>query len=163
MTTTRARKRIFTTGQIRLHKTGWGTDAQPLHKPGCVHLFMNSDLVKSRLPITYCSVTHSFWNFAQSTAMILPRSVQNLKTIAQRQDKSLTNESSRDLNLGRVLYGYAILHKATVWNIVGRELRYTKTILNYWLIVNNKSAYYTIKAMQDANWSPVSHVHNVII
>ena len=37
--------------------------------------------VKSGLPIIYYSIVKSFWNFAQSTAVSLPCSAQNFKTI----------------------------------------------------------------------------------
>ena len=60
---------------------------------------LNPNLVKSRLPITYYSVTQSFWNFAQSTAVILLCSVQNLKMIGQQKRMLWTTEISRDLNL----------------------------------------------------------------
>ena len=46
-------------------------------------LILIPNLVKSRLPIIYFSVTQSFWNFAQCTAVILSCSVQNIKTIGQ--------------------------------------------------------------------------------
>ena len=38
-------------------------------------LILNSNLVKSSLSITYFLVAQSFWNFSQSTAVILPCSV----------------------------------------------------------------------------------------
>ena len=37
--------------------------------------------MRSRSSITYCSVTLSFWNFAQNTAISLPCSVQNFKRL----------------------------------------------------------------------------------
>ena len=52
-------------------------------------------LVKPRLLITYYSVAFSFWNFAQSTAVILPCFVQNFKTIKQLKCMIRTNEFSR--------------------------------------------------------------------
>ena len=42
---------------------------------------LNSNLAKSRSSITSMSFVQSFWNFAQSTAVSLPCSVQNFKTI----------------------------------------------------------------------------------
>ena len=42
---------------------------------------LNANLTKSRLSITYFEVAWWFWNFAQSTAVILRYSVQNFKTI----------------------------------------------------------------------------------
>ena len=52
----------------------------------------------------------SLWNFAQSTAVSLPCSVQNFKLIGQLQRKLWTNEFSRDLSLRWVSDGYPILH-----------------------------------------------------
>ena len=63
------------------------------------HTHINSNLVKSRLPRTYFSVAQSFWNFAQSTAVILPCSVWNIETIEQMKNMLRTNEISRDLSL----------------------------------------------------------------
>ena len=42
---------------------------------------LNSNLAKSRSSITSVSIVQSFWYFAQGTAVILPCSVQNVKTI----------------------------------------------------------------------------------
>ena len=39
--------------------------------------------MKSPLPLTYFSVTQLFWDFAKRTAVSLPPSVQNFKTIVQ--------------------------------------------------------------------------------
>ena len=43
----------------------------------------NSNIAKSHLSITSSSVAQSFWNFAQSTAVSQPCSVQNVKTIGE--------------------------------------------------------------------------------
>ena len=71
---------------------------------------LNSYLAKSRFPITYLAVAQSFWNFAQSTTVILPCSVK--KTIGQLKLMLWTNEISWDLGLRCVSDGYPILHKA---------------------------------------------------
>ena len=47
----------------------------------CPKHILNPNLVKPRLPLTYFAAIPSFWNFAQSTAVSLLCSVQNLKTI----------------------------------------------------------------------------------
>ena len=67
--------------------------------PGCCaiqyirpKLIFNPNLVKSRLSVTYSSLIKSFRNFAQRTAVILPCSVQNFKTIAQLKRMLWTNE-----------------------------------------------------------------------
>ena len=54
---------------------------------------INSTLAKSRLSITYFTVAQPFWNFAQSTAVKLSCSVQNVKTTWQRNLKLWTNEN----------------------------------------------------------------------
>ena len=53
---------------------------------------LNSDLAKSRLPIINSTAAQSFCNFAKSTAMILPCSVQYFKTVGQRKRMLWTNE-----------------------------------------------------------------------
>ena len=70
-------------------------------------LILKSDLVKSCLPIIYLSVIQSFWNFTQSTAMILPCSVQNFKKFQRLKWMLWTNKISRNLSLthwGRVTH-----------------------------------------------------------
>ena len=68
-----------------------------LYQGGCAiqdirpKLILNSNLVKTCLSITYCSVAQLFHNFAHSTAVILPCYVQIFKTIGQRQNKLWTN------------------------------------------------------------------------
>ena len=51
----------------------------------------------------------SVWNFAQSTAVSLPCSVQNFKPIGQLKRVLWRNEISRDLSLRWVWDGYPIL------------------------------------------------------
>ena len=46
-------------------------------------LIFNSIRVKSHLPVNYLSFNWSFWNFAQSTVIIMPSSMQNFKMIWQ--------------------------------------------------------------------------------
>ena len=78
---------------------------------------LNSDLVKSRLPITYFSVIQSFWNFAQST-LSPPCPVQNFKIIRQLARMIWTYEISRDLSLRWVVGRYPILHSLQVLSYV---------------------------------------------
>ena len=47
----------------------------------CLKSILNSNLMKSDFAITCCSDVRSFWNYSQSTAVSLPCSVQNFKTI----------------------------------------------------------------------------------
>ena len=58
---------------------------------------LNSNLVKSRLAIISVSIFLSFWNFAQSMAVLLPCFVQNFKTIEYLINKLSSNEITRDL------------------------------------------------------------------
>ena len=57
-----------------------------------LELILNSNLFKTFLFITSSTVAQSFWNFAQSTAVILPCSVQNFKMIARISKAIWTNE-----------------------------------------------------------------------
>ena len=43
-------------------------------------------LVQFCLSVTYCSIVQSFWKFAQSTAVMLPFDVQNVKTFDDRHE-----------------------------------------------------------------------------
>ena len=75
-------------------------------------LILNSNLIKSHSSITTVAVIESFWNFAQSTAVILPCSAQNFKRIGLFKQMLWTNEISQHLSLRWVLDDYPILHKA---------------------------------------------------
>ena len=55
--------------------------------------------MKAHLAKTYFPIIQSFWNCAQSTAVILPCSVQNFKTIKQKTNKLWTNKISQNLSL----------------------------------------------------------------
>ena len=65
-------------------------------------LIFNWNLTKSRSPITSISVFKSSWNSARSTAVILPCSVQNCKTILWLRNALCTNEISWDLGHARI-------------------------------------------------------------
>ena len=80
----------------------------------CPKLILNSNLAKSRSSITSVTIVKSVSNFAQSTAVILPCSVQNVKAIGQLNHESLANEISRDLSLRWISDGYPILHKVNL-------------------------------------------------
>ena len=69
---------------------------------------LNSNVVKSRSSVTSFAFIQSFWNSAQSTAVSLPCSVQNFKTIARLSNELWANELSRDLDLKGVSNGYLI-------------------------------------------------------
>ena len=62
-------------------------------------LILNSNLAKSRSFITSFSVVQLSWNFPQSTAVILPCSEQNFKTIGRFMNQLWAYEISRDLGL----------------------------------------------------------------
>ena len=71
--------------------------------------------MKSRASITFIGAVKSFWNFAQSTAVSLPCSVQTFTTIGQVNDKISEKEISRDLSLRCFSDGCPILQlSATV-------------------------------------------------
>ena len=59
------------------------------------NLILNSNLAKPYVPVAYYAVAPLFRILAQSTAMVLPCFVQNLKTICQRQWMLWPNEISR--------------------------------------------------------------------
>ena len=69
---------------------------QDPERPLQYRISVNSNLAKSRSPKTPISVAKSFWNFSQSTAVVLPCSVKNIITIWQLNYKLWTNEILRD-------------------------------------------------------------------
>ena len=73
-------------------------------------LILNPNLMNSRLSITFFGSYPIVSKFAQSTAVILPCSVQNFKTIEQLKQMLWTNEISWDDSLRWVSDGYPILH-----------------------------------------------------
>ena len=72
-------------------------------------LILNSNLTNTHLPIAYLSITQSFQNFAQSTAVLLPCFVQNFKMIGQLKNLLCSNISPRNLSLGWVCAGYPVV------------------------------------------------------
>ena len=60
-------------------------------------LILNSNIDITCLPITYFAVDKSFWNFTQSTEVVLLCSVQNHQTIVIVKCTLWTNEVPRDL------------------------------------------------------------------
>ena len=72
-------------------------------------IILNSNVSKSRPSTTTVLVIKSFWNFVQSTAVILSCSVQNLKMIWQLSIKLRRNEISRDLSSVWILEWYSSL------------------------------------------------------
>ena len=65
----------------------------------CPELTSNLNLAKYRSLITFVSVNQSFWNFVQSTAMIMPCNVQNFKVIESFKGILRKSELSWDLSL----------------------------------------------------------------
>ena len=74
---------------------------------------LNSNVTKTYLPITNCSVVKSFWKFAQSMAW----SVQNFKTNWQIKWILWTKEISWNLKLRWVSDKYHILQQPPLHNI----------------------------------------------
>ena len=76
------------------------------------HIYFVLSLNKccSHSSITPVSIVQSFWNFAQSRAVLLPCSVWNIKMIRYLINKLWANEMSQDLGLRWVLDRYPILH-----------------------------------------------------
>ena len=75
-----------------------------------IHLKLKSR--ETLLSITQTLVDQSFWDFAQSTAVSLPCSVQNFKLIEQLKRMLWTNEILPNLSLRWVSDGYLILHSS---------------------------------------------------
>ena len=63
-------------------------------------------------PLPSVAIVQSFGNFAQSTVVSLPCSVQNFKKIGQLRNKLRANKTSQNLSLRCVSGGCPILHKA---------------------------------------------------
>ena len=76
----------------------------------CPKCILNSNPMYPCFVITYFSVTQSFWNFAQSIAVILPYSLQNFKTIEQLKRMLWANKISQDMSLRCVSDRYPILY-----------------------------------------------------
>ena len=86
----------------KIWRWGWFILSFYLHRlpaMDLVQFILNSNLAKSRLPITHASVDRSLWNFAQGTEVSLPCPVQIFKAIRQLKRMSWTNEISRELVL----------------------------------------------------------------
>ena len=79
--------------------------------PKCV---LNWNIGKSRLPIIHHSIVKLFWNFAQSTTVSPPCSVQNFKMIWQPKSIFWTNEISWTfefkMHFGQIAY-FATAHE----------------------------------------------------
>ena len=63
------------------------------------HLILISNLNKSALSVTFFSVAQSFWNCSQSKVVILPCSMQNIKTISPLKQVLWMNNILQDLSL----------------------------------------------------------------
>ena len=70
---------------------------------------LNANPAKSHSSRIFISIVNWFWKFAQSTAVILPCSVQNFKMVWQLSNMLWANEILRDLSLRWVSEGYHIL------------------------------------------------------
>ena len=74
-------------------------------------IIINSNLMKTCVLVTSNTVIQSFWNFAQSMAISLPCSVQNLKMIGQPIKALWANEILLDLSLKRTSLRFPILYR----------------------------------------------------
>ena len=95
-------------------------------------LIFNSNLAKSRSSITSVSVIQSIWNFAQSTAVILPCSVQYFKTIGLLTGMFRTNGISRDLSLRWVSGGWPILQSTPIHSGWHHDIEMLSALLALW-------------------------------
>ena len=71
-------------------------------------LNFNSNSAKTRSYIASITVVKSFWNFAQSTAVPLPCSVQNFKMIWRPINKLWASQISQKLNFERKSYALTV-------------------------------------------------------
>ena len=117
-------------------------------------LLSNSNLAKSRSPITFVAVIQSSWNYTQSTVVSLPCSVQNFKTIGRLRIKLSLKESSRDLTLRCFSDVFPILHKAPGFiprDIPGNRTCYMHKSLSGNVIIMNSVNKYMHKCK---GWPP---------
>ena len=77
----------------------------------------NSNLAKSRLPIPSISAARSYGNFAQSTAVSLPCTVQYFQTIKQLLTSLWANEISWDIFLRCFFHGNRALQLPPFCNL----------------------------------------------
>ena len=98
------------------HAGQWSVQLRGCYATKDIHpkFVLNPNHGKSHLPVTFFEVEQSFWNFAQSMAVLLPCSVQNFKMIGQLKQMLGTNEFSQDLSLRWVSDRYPIMHRDPV-------------------------------------------------
>ena len=106
----------------------------------------NTNLSKSRLRTAYFAATHSFYNSAQSTALLLSCSVKHSKTIGQLKQIIWTDEVLRDFSLRWFSDGYSILHSTIDLSLEGLYA----IIFKYSPL---KISSYTSPAMGEVYWS----------
>ena len=106
---------------------------------------LNSNLAKIRLPITGFAVAQSFWNYAQSTTVILPCSVQNFKMIGQLKRMLWMDEILRDLSFKtsfrRIIFIAQPPRCAGCWMIRSRLTPVRRTYVVWRLYADRGSAY----------------------
>ena len=101
--------------------------------------FLNSNLAKPLSFITSFSIGHSFWKFAQSTAVSLPCSMQNFRTIGQPKNKLWANEISLYLSLRWISAGYHLLRQPQVFVALSApNMTYSKTLVRPNLSINGR-------------------------
>ena len=95
--------------------------------------------MKSYLSITSILNIISFCKFAQSTAVILPCSVQNFKMIGHLRNGLWTNKISRDLSLRRVSEGCPILQQPSgTINAANFLHSFQQNLLTHWHLRDHK-------------------------
>ena len=107
----------------------------------------NSNLAKSRVPITFVMVVTPLWNLTQSTTVILPCSVQTFKMISQLRNSLQENAILRDFSPAVVSEGFPILQQPWDFRLRGMghfprrqsQIRYLK----FCTIPNSKYSVHT--------------------
>ena len=89
---------------------------------GIYKLIGNSNFAKCYLLITYFRVVRSIWNFAQSTAVILPCFVQNFKMIGQSEFILWANKFWLWDEIGRDIVHWNSPHGLLQGSTVGNEV-----------------------------------------
>ena len=107
-------------------------------------LLFNPNLAKCRFPMNYQSIIQSFWNFVQSTALIVSCSTHQLETIGQLKQMLRVNEILRNLSLRWVPYGYPILRRTPSGLFHWRFVSYPE-ILSKFLCCGNRTSYENFK------------------
>ena len=120
-------------------------------------LTFNSNLAKTGLSLTSISYAQLFWNFSESTAVSLPCSVQNFKTVVQLWNKSPTNKILWEISFGgMVLYCNNPQITYNQYN--------DKGLIYKWYHWNDNNVHRNVCCQQSLTtdaWYPVSSIHTL--